>query len=385
MAVLKKIKTYIGIKCFQILYIFINLTHRINDRQVLFFSDVRSELGANLKVMYDYIDDKDYIKIVSLKADRRIKRTFKEKIKLIKQLSTSKYILLDDYSSSISSMIVRKGQEIVQLWHGPGAFKKFGYSRNDKKNNFLTKYSSHRNYTKAIVTSPMIKWCFEEGFGMKPGSVEATGFPRMDCFFDEKYLNNIKEKFYKKYPKMKNKKIIIFAPTYRGINLKVATYDFSKLNLDKIYNELKDEYVFIFKWHPAIYNNMKRGIIDNYDLSKYKDFYFDLSEYRDINDLLIVSDILITDYSSVIFDYVLLNKPVIYFTYDLELYEHDRGLYFPFDEYVYGAVSKDIDSLIKDIKKSKMMKERRKGFIEKFMISCDGNSTKKVYDFIFKK
>lgn len=365
--------------------IFFNVTHKLNSNQVLFLSDVRDTLGGNLKVMYDYLDSDVYKKIVSLKADRRIKRSIKEKIKLIKLLSTSKYILLDDFSNSISLMIPRKNQEIVQLWHGPGAFKKMGYSRPDHKKGLFSKYASHRNYTKAIVTSPMIEWCFKEGFGMeKKGVVSAPGFPRCDCFFDENYIKKVKDKFYKEYPILKNKKIILFAPTYRGTNLKVANYEFDKLDLDLLYEKLSSEYVFVFKWHPAIYNNMQLDILENYDFTKYGDFYWDLSKYRDINDLLIVSDILVTDYSSVIFDYVLLDKPVVYFTYDLEEYESNRGLYYPFDDYVYGSVAKTSLELATSIRKGKMMKEKRKEFKNKFMSSCDGNSTKKTYDFIFK-
>ena len=82
---------------------------------------------------------------------------------------------------------------------------------------------------------------------------------------------------------------------------------------------MKEEYVIIFKWHPALYNNLKRKHILVYDESKYKDFFYDMSEKREVNDLLFVADILVTDYSSVIFDYALLNKPIIYFMYDIEL------------------------------------------------------------------
>ncbi len=385
MKYLRKGIRFINIKISQLINLFINITHKMKDNQVLFLSDVRENLGGNLKVMYDYIDDKKYIKVVALKKDRRDKRSIKEKIRLIKLLSTSKYILLDDFSNSISTMLVRKNQEIVQLWHGPGAFKKFGFSRKDKKSNFLTKYSDHRNYTKAIVTSPKIEWCFKEGFGMKKGVVKATGYPRMDCFFDKKYVDGIKNDFYKEYPELKNKKIILFAPTYRGVSLPKATYDFDKLDLDKLYKELHKEYAFIIKWHPAVYNNIQRGLITGYDLSKYKDFFYDFSNYRDINNLLLVCDSMITDYSSVIFDYVLLNKPVYYFAYDLELYEEDRGLYYPFKDYVYGSVSKNTNELIKDIKEAKMMNKERKKFMDTFMISCDGNSTKKTFDFIFKE
>lgn len=362
--------------------IFIVFT-RLKSTRVLFVSDVREELGGNLKCMYDYLDNKDYERIVILKKERRSRRSFKDTLRLAYYLSTSRYILLDDYLQCLAFIKVRKNQEIVQLWHGPGAFKKFGYSRpgNEKYRKNLVK--GHKHYTKAIVTSDDIRWCFAEGFGMDIKNVYDTGFPRMDIFFDKKYINKTKKEIYDEYPILKNKKVILFAPTYRGDNVRIASYDFDKLDLDKLYKELKDDYVFVFKWHPAIYNNMTLKNIKSFDEDKYKDFFIDLSNLRDINDLLLVTDVLITDYSSVIFDYLLVNKPIVYFTYDLDLYDKDRGTYFDFDDYVYGEISKNTKELIKSIKNENMMEDKRKKFTKQFMDSCDGNSTKKVIDVVF--
>ena len=108
-----------------------------------------------------------------------------------------------------------------------------------------------------------------------------------------------------------------------------------------------------------------------------------MSEERDINDLLLITDVLITDYSSVIFDYYFTNKPIIYFTYDLKEYADGRGLYFPFEEYVYGDVVKTYIELIKSIKEENMEHKKRQAFYEKFISSCDGKSTKKTYEWIF--
>ena len=381
---LKNIVKFVALKIIQFINIIFNLFYKIDEKQVLFLSDVREVLGGNLKEMYDYLEGKDYKRVLCLKKDRRIRRGLKEKLRLVKLLSTSKYIFLDDYSMSISMMIVRKGQEVVQLWHGPGAFKTMGYSRNDKKFNCFNKYSAHRNYTKAIVTADEIRWCFAEAFGMDKEKVFASGYPRTDCFFDKKYIDKTKKEFFKKYPELKNKKIILFAPTYRGENLKVANYDFDTLDIDDIYKSLHKDYVFLFKLHPALYNNIEKEIVTMPDLTKYKDFYYDFSSYRDINDLLMVTDVLITDYSSVIFDYALLDKPVVYFTYDLELYENDRGLYYDFKDYVYGSVSKNSKELVKAIKDGKMMNDKRKVFMKKFMDACDGRSREKTFKLVFE-
>ena len=380
--ILDKGKKGIKLVCLILINRILRIFTKIEKNKVLFLSDVRETLGGNLELVYNMLPDTKFNKKVSLKADRRAKRGIKEGLELHVDLATSEYIILEDLSRATLSIKLKKGQQLCQLWHAPGAFKKFGYSRKDITN----VHSAYRKYTKAIVSSKEIEHCYAEAFGITEDKVKATGIPRTDMFFDKKSTEEKKEKLYFTYPKLKDKKVILFAPTYRGTPFSNdASYDFSKLDLQKIYDELKDEYVFVFKWHPAIYNNIQRGITEMPDISKYNDFYIDLSEYRDINDLLLVTDVLVTDYSSVIFDYALVNKPVVYFTYDLEEYENGRGLYYEFKDYVYGEVAKNSNELIDAIKNENMSSELRASFMEKFMEACDGNATEKTCKWIFGK
>lgn len=385
-------KTFKYISCliiFILSCIFSLLPKKLN--KVIFISDTRNELGGNLKFMYDYISDDDYIKIVILKPDRRAKRNLKEKINLLINLSTAKYIFLEDMVQVTSYFKFRKNQELIQLWHGPGAFKKFGYSRLKKNGGDLKSiHSGYRKYTKAIVSGKGIRKNYAEAFDISIDKVYDTGFLRTDAFFDKEYVEAKTKDLYSQYPEFKDKKIILFAPTYRGTPYKNtasggAHYDFTKLDFEKIYHELHEEYIFIIKWHPALYNNMVNEKIKLPNIEKHKDFYYDFSNFRDLNDLLLITDILITDYSSVIFDYVLLNKPIVYFTYDLNEYENGRGMYYPFQDYVFGNVAKNCSDMIKYIKEGNMMLNKRKTFIEKFMNACDGKSTEKTYNLIFNK
>lgn len=383
MAYLGKIKRLIG-QIFNIIFnrLFIIFT-KVDTKKVLFLSDVRKDIGeGNLSYMNDYLPS-EYKKVYSFSPDRRVKRSLKEYIKLMYNLSTSGYILLDDFSQYTSYLKVRKNQELVQLWHGPGAYKKFGHSRGNGDLKNSTVHPGYKRYTKAIVTAEDIRPCFADAYSISIDKVQATGFPRTDLFFDKEKIKNKKKEVYNKYPYLKNKKVILFAPTYRGTKVGDAYYDLSKLDIDKLYKKYKDEYVFLIKWHPAFYNNIKNGTKKNIDYEKYNSFIYDLSEERDINDLLLITDILITDYSSVIFDYVLVNKPIILYTYDLKDYEGGRGLYFPFEEYVYGSVCKNMKELVEAIDKKDMCNIKRKTFVKKFMSSCDGNSTKKTFEWVF--
>lgn len=381
---MKKIIRKIKIIIRELITIIVNrifvLIFPLKQNRVLFLSDNRETLGGNLKFVYDYLPEEKYEKVLSLKADKRLRRSLKEKINLMKYLATSRYILLEDLVHSTAHMKVRKGQELIQLWHGPGAFKKFGHSR--ESTDLKRIHKGYKKYAKAIVSAEAIRPCYAEAFSISIDKIKATGFPRTDEFFDTSLQEEKKKQLYQKYPFLKGKKVILFAPTYRGKNIKDAHYDLEQLDLEKIYQSLHQNYIFLFKWHPLLYMNN----IQDYNIKIHPDFYYDLSVERDINDLLLISDILITDYSSVIFDYALLNKPVIYFTYDYDEYVNQgRGLYFPFEEYVYGTVVTNDDDLIQAIQEEKMELEKRKVFIEKFMSACDGNSTKKTCEWIFGK
>lgn len=352
---------------------------KLDEKKVVFASEAREELKGNLKAVYEKLPE-DYVKVVHIKGDRRDSKGFKETLRLWRNLTTAKYILLDDFYGLISTMKVRNGQEIVQLWHGSGAFKKFGFSRVGTGDNISNVHTGYRKYTKASVTAEPIRECFAEAFDIVLEKVQAVGSPRTDMFFDEKAKEEARERVYEAYPQLKDKKVVLIAPTYRGRKVEDATYDFERLKLSNLTKELGDKYQVVVKWHPALYSNIKRGLVAFDGVGT-----VDASSYIDINDLLVVSDILVTDYSSVIFDWYLLNKPIIYFTYDLDEYEEGRGLYFDFDEYVYGQVSTDYEGLIDAIRREDLATEKRNAFREMFMSACDGRSTERTIEWILEE
>ena len=201
--------------------------------------------------------------------------------------------------------------------------------------------------------------------------------PRTDIFFDETYKEKKIKELYEKYPILKEKKVIMFAPTFRGNGQKTAHYDFDQLDLELMYEQLSQEYVIIMKLHPFIKN------IPVWD-SKYQDFIVDLSHEREINDLLFISDLLITDYSSVCFEYALLNRPMIFFAYDLEEYIASRDFYYPYESFVPGPIVKTSQELVEIIKTENYNKEKLNQFRTKFFDHLDGKSTKRVVDMLLK-
>jgi len=142
-----------------------------------------------------------------------------------------------------------------------------------------------------------------------------------------------------------------------------------------------DEYVLVTKLHPAAYNNM---LLRGEKLGSDDGFWIDVSDVRDINDIMPAADIMITDYSSIIFDWLLLDRPLIYYVYDKAEYAGDRGIYYPFDDYVYGAVAESEEELIEAIGARDMMEDKRSAFRERFMKACDGHATERVIGLLGK-
>ncbi|MDD6878700.1 MAG: CDP-glycerol glycerophosphotransferase family protein [bacterium] len=362
----------------QIIYIFLYkffcIFTKLDKDKVLFLSLSRNSLTGNFKFVYDEIKKRKKYKInILLKSSLKNKYNLIEKFKLVYNIATSKYIFLDDFYPIIYALKLRKGTELIQLWHAIGAFKKVGYSRNNTKNSL-----THKNYTGTIVSSEFIKSNYAEAFGISIDKVHSLGIPRTDVFFDKKYSKNIKEKLYKKYPELVGKKVILFAPTFRGKGQNSAYYNFDWFDFDKFSKELNDEYICIVKMHPFIKNH------PNFNM-KEDPFYINLTLEREINDLLFITDVLITDYSSVIFEYSFFEKQIIFYVPDFDEYKHSRDFYYDFDKYTYGPVTQDFEELIKLVKNSKIDSQKLKGFKSFFCSSCDGKSTKRVVDYFLGK
>lgn len=361
-------------KMFKYVYRFFCL-FPVKEKKILFASDSREDMSGNFHFVYEEMLKRnlDYDYHFMLKKGVGVKKTYGELIRLAYDLATSKFIILDDFYPLVYPLKIRDNAELVQLWHAVGAFKTFGFSRLGRPGGPSPKSLNHRNYTKAIVSSHNIGKYYAEGFGISEDNIVPTGIPRTDVFFDKDYQQEVRDKLYEEHPHFKDKKVIMFAPTFRGNGQQSAHYGMEMLNLDKIYRELKDEYVFLFKIHPFVKNDFSIPY-------QYSDFFYDFSSYREINDLLFITDILITDYSSVCFEFALLNKPMIFFAYDVEEYIQKRDFYFDYHSFIPGPLVKTTDQLVSTIKKEDFKMEKVQPFVKYFFDDIDGKASERVVD-----
>lgn len=305
----------------------------------------------------------------------------KNAIAMLKDAANANYIFVNEASLVLSSVKLREGTKIVQLWHGCGAFKKFGFSTaeslfGDNREQML-KYPYNKNYSLVTVSSPEIVWAYEEALNYTPESkvVRATGVSRTDVFFDEDFKAKAFENLHEQMPSAKGKKVILYAPTFRGRVANAKTSN--KLDISAFYEKFKDEYVILIKHHPLVRKAPK--IPD-----MYREFAKNVTKTMSIDDLICCSDICITDYSSLVFEYSLFERPIIFFAYDIDKYYDWRGFYYDYFEDAPGPVHKTNEEMIDYISNIEQSfdKEKVVKYKYKFMRSCDGNSTMRILNTI---
>lgn len=353
-------------------YICARVSHSVKKKEVLLLSDSRNSLSGNLFYIDQELKKRGYHPSCILKKDLRERRTIQEKRYLCRKMAEAECILVDDFYPIIYPIPLRRKTKLIQVWHAMGAFKTVGFSRMGKPGGPGRFTVTHRNYTDAIVSSESIRKDYAEAFHMDISQVHATGVPRTDIFFDDMYSSEVEERIYAKYPVLREKKVILFAPTFRGNGQMSAHYKYEWIDFERLRDAFSDEYICVLKMHPFIRNPLPQ----NLDQS----FYLDLTAEREINDLLFIADVLITDYSSVIFEASLLKLHTIFYVPDLEEYIFSRDFYYPFEEYTFGPVARNMDELVHAVRTSSLDTEKLEKFHEKFCSACDGHSAERFVD-----
>ena len=165
----------------------------------------------------------------------------------------------------------------------------------------------------------------------------------------------------------------MFAPTFRGNGQQSAHYPMEVLDMERLYENLHEEYIFLYKIHPFVKNDFSIPY-------QYSDFYYDFSSYREINDLLFITDILITDYSSVCFEFALLNKPMLFFAFDVEEYVRTRDFYYEFHTFIPGPLVRTAEEIVQKIQQRNFNMEKIEPFVRYFFDDLDGKSSERVVD-----
>lgn len=364
-----KITTWIRKVLFVILKTMINLAYHVlaffrkkDGKHILLLSETRTPMGGNLKALDDRLKarglDQEYkISYSFSKTLQQSKwKTFLTWSRLLWLVAKQDIIFVDDYVPIFKTIHLRKDTRLVQLWHAGVGFKSVGYSRFGRTGSPLPLDSCHRQYTNAVVGGEGLREVYEEVFGIPRESILPYGLARLDGYMDPEKIRRYREEFYTRYPELREKRIILFAPTYRGKTQDEAYYPSEWISSEQIRRLCGDEYVFAYKMHPFITEKVK---IEEKD----KAFIYDFSAEKDINELFYVTDILITDFSSNIYEFSLQKKPIIFFAPDKDFYQLTRGVHRTLDE-APGVVCECFEDVIKTVHEKTFPADKVEKFVE---------------------
>lgn len=258
----------------------------------------------------------------------------------IVEIAKADYIFIDDYSPVFNFLELDERTVLTQIWHAGVGFKSVGYARFGLAGSPDPYASSHRAYTYALVGNKYLREIYSEVFGIEEKALLATGMPRLDHFLDEHVIDKARKTLLDKYSWINKGRVIVFAPTFRGTGQRDAYYPYETFfDLDSLYEMCTEtNSYFVFEMHHFI---KELPCIPK----EYKDRIFNLSN-ESLMDLYHVSDVLVTDYSSCFYDYLLLKKPVVFYTPDKVEYAAIRGFQRSVDELAPGVVCDSFEELL---------------------------------------
>lgn len=369
----------------------------VDEKKVFFITFSGRGYSDSPKAMYEYMmkapEYKDYKFVWSFREPERFAFLRNDRTEVVKYrskaenkaLRTSKY-WISNYRM-LDHQHPKNNQVYVQCWHGT-PLKRLGYdlSASDNAMNSMQeirqKYRTDAaKFSYLVSPSPFTTKVFATAWNLvetgQTDKIIEEGYPRND-----RLINATPEEVKKLRQNLgvDDKKVILYAPTWRDNQHTSGTgYTYkTEVDFDKLRNELGDEYVILFRAHYLVANS--------FDFDKYKGFVVDVSSYSDINELYLAADILITDYSSVFFDYSNLGKPIIFYMYDLEQYAGElRGFYISLDE-LPGPIVRDEDHLLAEIHACDGWSpdEKYQSFCAKYNPKDDGNASARTLAAIIK-
>lgn len=395
--VFKKAYTYLVEKYLYFKYKKISRENPTNEKIVMFEAFLGKQCACSPKAIYEYMlqDERfaDYTFVWAFRENKlkKMKKQLKNPQTIVVEYKSKKYY---KYFAKAKYWITnwriplymtkKPDQILIETWHGT-PLKKIGLDQNIESNPLASQKKSHKmyiddakRYDYFVSPSAFCTRVFATSFGLdqlhKEDILIETGYPRNDFLLN--YTQEDVGKIKKKLKIPQDKKVILYAPTWRdnqhtlGVGNTLDIEDHFYRFLDMI----GEEYVVIVRLHYLIASKV--------NLSAYKGRVFNFSSLDDINQLYVISDILITDYSSVFFDYANLHRPVLFYMYDLEEYSTQvREFYIDLEE-LPGPILKTQEELlaaVSDIENiEKRYQEKYQKFCDTYNYLDDGMASKRV-------
>lgn len=347
--------------------------------RILFLDEKRDVLAPSMEAVYNRLSERGLSKRFVIKCSlRNTEGRHYSKLStaaVIARIARATIIIVDDYVPAFNTVKLNKSVKVIQLWHAGAGFKGVGYAR---WGHFgcPAPFSAHRRTDFAISDSAAIRDFFSEPFGILEEQVIPTGMPRMDAYLDDDNRRKVTEKLYESYPSLKGKRVILFAPTYRGRNRKTAYYPYELIAFDRLYSYCEEtDSVVLFKMHPWV-----AGEVDIDE--RFSDRFFSMNSYPNINELFYLTDLLITDYSSCIYEFMLMKKPMLFFAFDEERYAVSRGFHRDYASNVPGKICRSFDELMDAMRDGDFEFDKVERMLPMYFDHADTESSDRVIDWL---
>ncbi len=287
------------------------------------------------------------------------------------EIATSKVVLLDTYCIVISLLHQKKDLTVIQMWHSMGTMKKFGYTALDTEegtsHELAYAMQMHENYDYVFASSEAYKDHLAAGFHCDRDKIVTMPLPRADLLRSQEYAASIRKRIYARYPTLKEKPVILYCPTFRKDEA-----DFENA-LQKLMQDVDPEkYNLVVKLHPLSKIRLADPQMSGEGFSSFE--------------MLFVADYVISDYSCIVYEAAMLDIPLYFYNFDMDLYEGDRGLAIDYYKELPGVISGDakeilvaIDETQKDPKAYDHQK--LKAFADKYVAQTE-HATKDIADFV---
>ncbi|MCJ0929621.1 CDP-glycerol glycerophosphotransferase family protein [Virgibacillus halodenitrificans] len=366
----------------------------VKKNTIIFESFLGKQYSDSPRAIYEYLEKNNSGYEMYWSADRRHIEFFKDKdVKAVRRFSIKWLLLMARAGYWVSNSRLPlwipkpKHTTYLQTWHGT-PLKRLaadmeevhmpGTNTVKYKQNFIKEASKWDYLVSPNAYSSEI---FERAFQFNKEMVE-SGYPRNDFLVNENNVETI-NKIKETASLPLDKKVILYAPTWRDNQFyEKGKYKFDlQMDLELMKEKLEKDYIIVLRLHYLVAENL--------DLTGYEGFVYDFSYHEDIRELYLIADMLITDYSSVFFDYANLKRPMLFFVYDIEDYRDNlRGFYFDFEEKAPGPLVKTTQELISEIKNIEELgfspSETTQSFHSKFCYLEDGNASKRVVERVFE-
>lgn len=346
---------------------------------ILFLSDKNDVMTTNMEALYrrmlDRGLDKDWVIDVSLGCSALQPFSKKKNILDLILIAKANVIIVDDHYELFNRMLLDESTRLIQIWHAGAGFKGVGYSR---WGHFGCPglFSAHRQYSYCISGSKAISHFFSEQFGILDEQIIPTGMPRMDDYLDPAHIEKTRAELREQYPQFIGKRVVLFAPTYRGQTRKTANYPYELIDFEGLYRYcLEKDAVILFKMHPWVPGDVPIE-------ERFRDRFFSMNSYRNINDLFYITDLLITDYSSSMYEFLLMKKPMLFFPFDKNQFATSRGFHRDYDSNVPGKICESFDLLLQAMRDEDYEFEKVERMLGEYFDNVDTHNSDRVIDWL---